>query len=239
MTYTCAGPLNLDHQHRIPRCCSPQTMWSTIRNVAGSSVAHRSLHRESGRESGSSPLTLPYPLGFSANFIPKILGDRSIFHGFTGWIYGFDMFFHVFWGTKHQLAGKRRDPQINSDLGRRWGFASWAIWSWTFGTAEARCQHVMFLKVPMASMAFFWLGFFWKFHEFPPFFWRPRSVHGELFRISAWEHLPALRGRVGWCGWSHQIRHGFPGVSFFWLKPLPRVVCLFLVDVKNHMGDPN
>lgn len=37
MTYTCTGPcieFRSPTQRRIPRCCSPQTMWSTIRNVA-------------------------------------------------------------------------------------------------------------------------------------------------------------------------------------------------------------
>ena len=201
--------LNLDHQHSAgyqdaaahKPCGAQFATWQT-------SVDHRSL-----------------PLGSAGIFCqfhsknPRWQVNFSWFHWVNIWFW---CVFPCFLG--HQTSARWKKERSPDRLGR-WGFASWAIWSWTFGTAEARCQHVIFWRCPWHRLHFFGCDFFWNSMSFLHF-WRPRSVHGELFRISAWEHLPALRGRVGWCGWSHQIRHGFPGVSFCWLKPLPLWVVL-------------
>ena len=94
----------------------------------------------------------PYPwdpLGFSANFIQKNRRwqvNFSWFHWVNIWFWYVFQFFPCFLG-RHQTSALWKKERSPDRLGRR-GFASWAIWSWTFGTAEARCQHVIFSRCP-------------------------------------------------------------------------------------------
>ena len=59
---------------------------------------------------------------------------------------------------------------------------------WDCGGTVSACDFLKVpIDVPMASMAFFWLGFFWKFHEFPPFF---------EAKISSWRTISNLSVRT-------------------------------------------
>lgn len=104
---------------------------------------------------------------------------------------------------------------------------------WDCGGTVSACD---FLKVPMASIAFFWLWFFLKFHEFPPFLEAKISSWRTISNLSV--RTSSSTARQSWMMWVVTPNSTRLSRCEFLLIEATTLMSgvKLMVDVKNHIG---